>query len=221
MMNCPSCGKANKPAAKFCKFCGSPISTNYKTCANGHNYDATLAVCPYCPKTTAKKSPQENITSAKTVLDTPYVQPEKTTLDTKTAKPIASANNTNNIEQGKIINIDKPPVAKTGIEKPKEKTNKLAGWLVSFDINPEGTDYKLYDGKLKIGRAKSNQIILDDKEVSDEHVLLFCRDGRILLQDELSASGTFVNGKKIDSRIQLKDNDEIKIGNTSFKVKII
>ena len=220
-MNCPSCGKANKPAAKFCKFCGSPISANYKTCVNGHNYDATLAVCPYCPKPAAKNAAQENITSAKTVLDTPEIEPEKTTLDAKTAKPEAPAKIENKVEQDKIIKASKPPITMTGGEKPGEKIKKLAGWLVTFDLNPEGTDFKLYEGKLKIGRDQSSEIVLDDPEVSDEHVLILCGDNKILLQDELSANGTFVNGNKIDSRIELKDNDEIKVGKTSFKIKII
>jgi pSer/pThr/pTyr-binding forkhead associated (FHA) protein len=52
-------------------------------------------------------------------------------------------------------------------------------------------------------------------------VLILCGNNKILLQDELSANGTFVNGNKIDSRIELKDNDEIKVGKTSFKIKII
>ncbi len=220
-MNCPSCGKASKPAAKFCKFCGSPLSANYKTCANGHNYDAALAVCPYCPKPTANSAPQENITSAKTVLDTPIVQPEKTSLDTKTAKPEAPIITKNKVEKDKTTETNKPPVTKTGGKKPEEKIKKLAGWLVSFDLNPEGTDFKLFEGRLKIGKDQSNEIVLDDPEVSDEHVLIFCKDNQILLQDELSANGTFVNGNKVDSRIELKDNDEIKVGKTSFKIKII
>ncbi len=220
-MNCPSCGKANKPAAKFCKFCGSPISANYKTCVNGHNYNATLAACPYCPKPIAKNTAEENITSAKTVLDTPYVVSEKTNLDTKTTKPEAPIITKNKVEQDKITETNKPPVTMTGGEKPKENKKKLAGWLVTFDINPEGTDFKLYDGKIKIGKNQSNEIVLDDPEVSDEHVLILCGDNKILLQDELSANGTFVNGNKVDSRIELKDNDELKVGKTSFKIKII
>jgi len=177
-MNCSSCGKVNKPAAKFCKFCGSPISANYKTCVNGHNYDATLAGCPYCPKPAATNTTQDNMTSAKTVLDTPEIGPEKTTLDTKTAQPETPAKSESKVEQDKIIKTSKPPVTMTGGEIPDEKIKKLAGWLVTFDLNPEGTDFKL-------------------------------------------ANGTFVNGNKIDSRIELKDNDEIKVGKTSFKIKII
>ncbi|RLC51072.1 MAG: hypothetical protein DRI23_05775 [Candidatus Cloacimonadota bacterium] len=220
-MNCPSCGKSNKPSAKFCKFCGNPISANYKTCVNGHNYDATLAMCPYCPKPMAKSATPENITSAKTVLDIPDIETEKTTFDTKTAKPEIVNTTENKVEQDKITKTNKPPVRLTGTKKTGGKIKKLAGWLVTFDLNPEGTDFKLYEGKLKIGRDQSNEIVLDDPEVSDEHVLIFCRDNQILLQDELSANGTFVNGNKIDSRIELKDNDEIKIGKTSFKIKII
>jgi len=220
-MNCPSCGKANKPAAKFCKFCGSPISANYKTCANGHNFDATLADCPYCPKPVAKNVVQDNITSAKTVIETPDVEPGKTTLDTKTTKPEKPKITKSKVEKDKITETNKCPVTMTSGKKPDEKTKKLIGWLVSFDLNPEGADFKLYNGKLKIGKDQSNEIVLDDPDVSDEHVLILCGDNQILLQDELSANGTFVNGNKIDSRVKLKDNDEIKVGQTSFKIKII
>jgi len=220
-MNCPSCGKANKPAAKFCKFCGSPISANYKSCANGHNFDATLAECPYCPKPIAKNVVQNNITTAKTVLDKPDVEPEKTTLDTKTVKPVSPKITRSKVEKDKITETNKPPITMTSGEKPDKKIKKLIGWLVSFDLNAEGTDFKLYNGKLKIGRDQSNEIVLDDPDVSDEHVLILCGDNQILLQDELSANGTFVNGNKIDSRVKLKDNDEIKVGKTSFKIKII
>ncbi len=113
-MNCPSCGKSNKPSAKFCKFCGNPISANYKTCVNGHNYDASLAVCPYCPKPAAKNAVQDNMTSAKTVLDTPEIEPEKTTLDTKTVKPETPEKTENKVEQDKITKTNKPPVTITG-----------------------------------------------------------------------------------------------------------
>lgn len=220
-MNCPSCGKSNKPAAKFCKFCGSPLSANYKTCANGHNYDAALAECPYCPKPVAKNVAQENITSAKTILDSADIEIEKTILDTKTAKPESPKTAKSKVENDKIRETNESPDQMESGKKIDTKTKKLIGWLVTFDLNQEGNDFKLYDGKLKIGRDQSNEIILDDPEVSDEHVLILCGENQILLQDELSANGTFVNNKKIDSRVKLKDNDEIKVGKTSFKIKII
>ena len=62
---------------------------------------------------------------------------------------------------------------------------------------------------------------MNDDSISDEHALLFYGDNKIILQDELSTNGTFVNDKKINERMQLKDGDKIKFGNISFIVKII
>ena len=58
-------------------------------------------------------------------------------------------------------------------------------------------------------------------EISDDHVLLLSRDNKIIIQDQLSANGTVVNGKKVDERTEVKDNDVIKLGSISFKLKII
>jgi hypothetical protein len=98
---------------------------------------------------------------------------------------------------------------------------RLVGWLVSYDIDPAGIDFKLYKGRIKIGRSKQCQIIVNDSTISEEHVLLLYKDKKFILQDELSANGTFVNGKQIEERVLLEDGDEIKLGSVTFIIKII
>jgi pSer/pThr/pTyr-binding forkhead associated (FHA) protein len=95
------------------------------------------------------------------------------------------------------------------------------GWLVSYDIDPDGIDFKLYGGRTKIGSSNHCKIFVNDSTISEEHVLLLCKDGKIILQDELSANGTFVNGKRIEERVLLNDGDEIKLGSVTFIIKII
>ena len=76
--------------------------------------------------------------------------------------------------------------------------------------------------EIEAARASgANNIVIDKSEISDDHVLLLCRDNKIIIQDQLSANGTFVNEKKIDQRKEVKDNDIIKLGSISFKIKII
>jgi hypothetical protein len=98
---------------------------------------------------------------------------------------------------------------------------KLVGWLVSYDIDPAGIDFKLYKGRTKIGRSKHCDIIVDDSTISEEHVLLSYKDGEFILQDELSANGTFLNGKQIEQRVFIKDGDELTLGSVNFIIKLI
>jgi len=107
------------------------------------------------------------------------------------------------------------------VVKDSSSLNRLVGWLVSYDIDPAGIDFKLYKGRIKIGRGKHCKIIVNDSTISEEHVLLLCKDEKIILQDELSANGTFVNGKQIEERVLLEDGDEVKLGSVTFIIKII
>lgn len=217
-MKCPSCGKDNAAGAKFCKHCGSSLDSKFKTCKNGHNYDSSLDECPYCPKSEVATVIKTATQSQKTVIDKQAgikTSPDISKTKTGAAKTaVASAP----IEKTVVVQQETPK------EKPAQETSasqKLIGWIVSFDFDPSGTDYKIFEGKNKVGKSNSCRIVINDTSVSDEHALLFFGNGKIILQDELSTNGTFVNDKRIDERVQLKDGDKIKFGNISFIIKII
>jgi len=212
-MKCLSCGKENIQNAKFCKSCGAQLAVKHKTCANGHNYDANLEQCPYCPRAEVTATITKAITSAKTIID--KNDDVKTDVGEKQSAGKA---------QTRTV-IDKKTVIVGTETSIKEETllegNRLVGWLVSFDLDPAGKDFKIFEGRTKIGRNSANNIIIDKPEISDDHVLLLSRDNKIIIQDQLSANGTYLNGKKVDERTELKDDDVIKLGSISFKIKII
>ena len=66
---------------------------------------------------------------------------------------------------------------------------------------------------LSIGRAATNNIVLNDTYVSRQHAqLIIMDDGQVKLKDLGSNNGTFVNGNKI-SEAYLKPGDIVKCGN--------
>ncbi|NNE99083.1 MAG: FHA domain-containing protein, partial [Pyrinomonadaceae bacterium] len=69
------------------------------------------------------------------------------------------------------------------------------------------------DEELTIGRAEPSDLVLDDAGLSKINTTIF-RDGDdILIVDENSTNGTFLNGERIGSRPKiLFDDDEIKLG---------
>jgi hypothetical protein len=68
---------------------------------------------------------------------------------------------------------------------------------------------------VKVGRARENDIVLQDTSVSRYHLELFRDDeGHVFLTDLDSGNGTFVNGRKISGSVLLEDNDIVKAGNS-------
>ncbi|MBI4537664.1 MAG: FHA domain-containing protein [candidate division NC10 bacterium] len=70
--------------------------------------------------------------------------------------------------------------------------------------------YTLSSGELTIGRTAGNSIVLENPGVSRRHATIRAEGERVLIEDQGSANGTFVNGQKVGNRA-LKDGDEIQI----------
>lgn len=70
--------------------------------------------------------------------------------------------------------------------------------------------------RLTIGRAVSNDIVIDDPGVSGCHAILEREAGGFVIQDNRSTNGVFVNGERVDRRV-LRYWDEIQILNHVVK----
>jgi hypothetical protein len=72
------------------------------------------------------------------------------------------------------------------------------------------------DGVVALGRAATNEVsIAGDPQVSRVHARLERVGGQwTLLDDGLSANGTFVNGRRVSGRVRLADRDVIRVGAT-------
>lgn len=93
--------------------------------------------------------------------------------------------------------------------------------VLHIDNLYESKTVELHD-EVTLGRTNASQVILDDVGLSRKNTTFF-RDGDdVLVVDENSLNGTFLNGKKISGAPQIvKDGDEIKIGsNTRIRVEI-
>lgn len=70
---------------------------------------------------------------------------------------------------------------------------------------------------LTIGRSQENDIVINDAKVSRIHLqLVISDDGTYSVVDLNSANGTYVNGERISGEVKLKQNDEIRIGDTNI-----
>lgn len=197
------------------------------SCPNGHNYDSDVYdVCPYCPKNQSGENPAigfDDESNMKTRMVGNLDQNEgwgneKTHLQgadfndagkTVPVRGMASpANNQTFVPKGTII--------VTPENKSRTSNRRLAGFLISFDVDPQGKSFKLYEGKNLIGSDPLCDIaVIHDPGISAKHLTVLYRGGLFRFKDEFSTNGTFINGKMTEEG-NLNDKDIIEIGATRF-----
>jgi hypothetical protein len=75
--------------------------------------------------------------------------------------------------------------------------------------------YHLEAGRIcQIGRSLSNEVVVQDAEVSRHHASVEVRGNEYILTDAGSRNGTYLNGAKINGAVKLKDGDRVEVGNT-------
>jgi len=194
---------------------------NFKTCPNGHNYDANVhSSCPFCPANTAGNDYEKTVTDFKKtqLFEGNNQQFGKTmineeTVDFKTT-PVSSGNQ-HPFKRTTIVDT-----ASSAAPLQQNEKRKLVGWLATFSNDEYGQDYKLYVGKNKIGSGADCDVVINDSSISGEHTTILFRDNEFLIKDNFSTNGTKINGISVDEG-KLKEGDELKLGNTAFKFKTV
>jgi pSer/pThr/pTyr-binding forkhead associated (FHA) protein len=88
---------------------------------------------------------------------------------------------------------------------------------VMFQLVVDGGSRVLSPGELKIGRAPDCKISFsEDSAVSRYHAQITVGADMVRLKDLGSSNGTFVNGTRISTEIELKNEDRIEIGEHSL-----
>jgi adenylate cyclase len=68
-------------------------------------------------------------------------------------------------------------------------------------------------GTCAIGRSPSNPLVLPDEKVSRRHAIIHPQEqNQLWLVDLGSSNGTYLNGRRVTRPLQLRDGDQIEIG---------
>ena len=75
-------------------------------------------------------------------------------------------------------------------------------------------------GGLSIGRSTDADVRIEDRFASQIHARVFSRRGSYRLEDLDSTNGTFLNGEQMNGEAELRDLDEVRIGDTEFRFEL-
>ncbi|HEX9756734.1 MAG TPA: FHA domain-containing protein [Nitrospiria bacterium] len=116
-------------------------------------------------------------------------------------------------EETTKLKIEIPPQDLEAL-KPRKRSLSLK-ILEGQDV---GSVFEVQKDKVLIGRLNSD-LVLSDPSVSRQHASIEQRENEFLFLDLKSRNGSFINGKRTESKI-LSADDSIKIGRTTLKVII-
>src|SRR5262249_39183401 len=74
---------------------------------------------------------------------------------------------------------------------------------------------------LRIGRQTSNDVVLPDAKVSRQHARLEQQGDGLLVTDEGSSNGTYVNGSRITTPTVLRPGDILAVGASHLRVQAV
>ena len=77
-------------------------------------------------------------------------------------------------------------------------------------------ELQLTERTLRIGRDPDNDVQLDNAAVSRNHAEIYRQGYPYYIEDKDSTNGTFVNGRFLNWKIALNNNDRIQIGKNTL-----
>jgi len=87
---------------------------------------------------------------------------------------------------------------------------------IPYLSDPSKKQHVLEQPITRIGRGLENEIVVVSKRVSREHAHIRREGRRTFLDDTGSTNGTFLNGERVLGSAQLRDGDQVSIGNVTF-----
>jgi pSer/pThr/pTyr-binding forkhead associated (FHA) protein len=121
-----------------------------------------------------------------------------------------------------------PPPAAAIESGPKANQTRVlpVGMLIAKSGVHRGIVFPIEPSGVKIGRDKEkNRIVIEDPIISREHAWVGLYEGKVIIKDEHSSNGTYINSLESPRIVsqELKDGDVIYIGKKgrdSFKYRV-
>lgn len=95
-------------------------------------------------------------------------------------------------------------------------TSPATAFLLGLSGRHAGVLFRIGPGESTLGRTTRSLVSFEEKAVSQRHAQLMHAGGRTVIIDLGSTNGTFVNGRRVETPVELHAGDVVRIGKTSF-----
>lgn len=92
--------------------------------------------------------------------------------------------------------------------------------LVVTQGKQAGQEVPIPGRKFFIGRAEDCQLRPHSDLISRHHCVILVEEGFVAIRDFGSKNGTYVNGNRVTSEVELKAGDRLKVGQLEFEVRM-
>jgi len=174
-------------------------------CPNGHRFPDGLPECPVCARDNELKTmyagSAANVSSVRSSAPSPI---PPLSIPTHESSPAHESD-----------------LSKTVILGARSSGSKgnLVGWLILIDLEGLPTNsYQLFNRRMAIGRARTNDIVLSDDAISGSHCSIEVQNGKFVINDNGAANKTIVDTIPVTSCI-LEEHATIQLGRSHFKIK--
>lgn len=90
--------------------------------------------------------------------------------------------------------------------------------LVALEGPHAGSRFAVPATGISFGREADNDLVLTDEKISRRHARIMSANGQLVLEDNKSRNGTFVNNQRV-SRVELRDGDRVALGVNLFLIQ--
>lgn len=161
-------------------------------CKNGHYYDNTKhSLCPYCSENQFDSEKMRND-------------------DIKTVAMPAEDDN-------KTVAMDENDGKTVSFFEESFETEPVVGWFVCVKGAEKGRDYRIHDGRSKIGRAFDNDIVIHSDISISKHAhaeIAYDRKSNKTYLIPMSSIDLLIGSKVVTQPTELHNHDLIKLGQT-------
>jgi hypothetical protein len=246
MVNCPRCGTANAPTHRACIACGTKLQSGHTPDAFGNaplppppgaGGSAGVSGVPGVPPDAGASpiGPPPGAPAGAPPLAAPppgappplgpppgaQVPPE--TAPAPPAPPGVPA------APAPAVRQPEPFTAGTiASAQPASARGRLVGFLVTYDLNPDGLYYPVYEGHSLVGRkdaAPGLDVGIEHPTVSSNHAAFHLDSNKHMAQveDLQSANGTLLNNTAIagQGRREVRDGDRLRFGGVNVVLKLV
>lgn len=94
--------------------------------------------------------------------------------------------------------------------------------VILSDVHSPAKTFQLpLTSSIVIGRKVGCDVVLDyDKSVSGKHCQILTKNGKFYVKDMQSANGTFINGSRVISEVELFSGNTLKLGRLEIKFEV-